>query len=108
MSRSYKKTPIMGHTTCQSERHDKRAWHKRWRLHERHNIDSLNHDDFEQYSPVDFKEVSNVWLMGKDGKHYFSPNRQLHFANKYTDNPRHTSIERDALKKRLIHKWMGK
>ena len=35
MSRSVKKIPIVGITTCCSERHDKKIWHKRWRARER-------------------------------------------------------------------------
>jgi len=35
MSRSRRKTPIVGHTTCRSEREDKKLWHQRWRTHER-------------------------------------------------------------------------
>jgi hypothetical protein len=31
MSRSRRKTPIVGHTTCGSEREDKKLWHQRWR-----------------------------------------------------------------------------
>ncbi len=34
MSRSRRKTPIVGHTTCGSEREDK-LWHQRWRTRER-------------------------------------------------------------------------
>ena len=35
MSRSRRKTPIVGHTTCGSEREDKKLWHQRWRTRER-------------------------------------------------------------------------
>ncbi|WP_282811691.1 hypothetical protein [Thauera humireducens] len=35
MSRSRRKTPIVGHTTCHSEREDKKLWHQRWRTSER-------------------------------------------------------------------------
>lgn len=34
MSRSRRKTPITGHTTCRSEREDKKIWHQRWRSRE--------------------------------------------------------------------------
>jgi hypothetical protein len=35
MRRSRRKTPIVGHTTCRSEREDKKLWHQRWRTRER-------------------------------------------------------------------------
>lgn len=35
MSRTRRKTPIVGHTTCGSEREDKKLWHQRWRTRER-------------------------------------------------------------------------
>jgi len=35
MSRSRRKTPIIGITTCRSERADKAIWHQRLRAHER-------------------------------------------------------------------------
>jgi len=35
MSRSVRKNPIMGITTCRSEKEDKQIWHKRWRRRER-------------------------------------------------------------------------
>ncbi len=35
MSRSRRKTPIVGHATCRSEREDKKLWHQRWRSRER-------------------------------------------------------------------------
>lgn len=31
VSRNRRKTPIVGHTTCGSEREDKKLWHQRWR-----------------------------------------------------------------------------
>jgi len=43
MSRSRRKTPIVGHTTCGSEREDKKLWHQRWRTRERTALTIANH-----------------------------------------------------------------
>ena len=72
MSRSYKKTPIIGHTKSESEKTDKKIWHRRFRhktksiLRSMHNdIDSID----ETVMPVE-DDVSNLWSMSKDGKTY--------------------------------------
>ena len=72
MSRSYKKTPIIGHTKSESEKTDKKSWHRRFRhktkdiLRSMHNdIDSID----ETVMPVE-DDVSNLWSMSKDGKTY--------------------------------------
>jgi len=72
MSRSYKKTPIIGHTKSESEKSDKKFWHRRFRhktkdiLRSMHNdIDSID----ETVMPVE-DDVSSLWSMSKDGKTY--------------------------------------
>ena len=72
MSRSYKKTPIIGHTKSESEKSDKKFWHRRFRhktkdiLRSMHNdIDSID----ETVMPVE-DDVSSLWSMSKDGKSY--------------------------------------
>lgn len=59
MSRSRKKTPICGHTLKESEKEDKKLWHRAWRRKQKQ-TDEL----------IDKREVSNVWSMSKDGKQY--------------------------------------
>jgi hypothetical protein len=108
MSRSYRKTPMMGHTTCRSERHDKFIWHKKWRLHERLNLIALKRNEGKDYLPIHSKEVSSVWWMGKDGKQYFPLESQLRAAKYHANNRGRSPQEHSALKKRLSHKWMGK
>ena len=44
MSRSRRKTPILGHTPCRSEREDKKLWHQRWRTRERVALASASPD----------------------------------------------------------------
>lgn len=72
MSRSYKKTPIIGHTKSESEKDDKKIWHKRFR-HKTKDILRSMHNDTEMINdtlmPVE-EDVSNTWSMSKDGKTY--------------------------------------
>ncbi len=70
MSRSYRHTPVCGVCICDSEKPDKKLWHRRMRatiLVRLHNADPdevlLPHDN----------EVGNIWTFGKDGKHRFDP-----------------------------------
>jgi len=72
MSRSYKKTPIVGTTTAETEKSAKRIWHKQLR-HETKQLIKSSHNDPELLEDVTFpdeKEVSSVWVMPKDGKKY--------------------------------------
>jgi len=68
MSRSYKKTPIFGHTTCKSEKEDKRINNRTFRSRERELINMERYDD----CPIKMNEVRSVWSMGKDGKSYWN------------------------------------
>lgn len=76
MARSRKKTKVTGVTTCESERQDKQAWHRKFRritkelLGEFINIPS---DEVEAEDFIDpaVREVSNLWDFGKDGKQYY-------------------------------------
>ena len=108
MSRSYQKTPIKGHTTCKSERLDKRLWHKRWRKHERIKLSALSPGNLDDHCTTDRREVSNPWDMGKDGKGYFPKNKQVQFAETISYKQAKNHKERSALKKRLLYKVMGK
>lgn len=75
MSRSFKKTPIVGNAGL-SEKEDKKKWHRAFRkkskdlIHHSHfDIDELDNIVF----PVE-GDVSNPWSMSKDGKHYVNQN----------------------------------
>lgn len=64
MSRSRRKTPIIGNTTSESEKLDKRYWHKRFRM-------ALSQQrDADESPPVSHRQVSSPWKMAKDGKQY--------------------------------------
>lgn len=67
MSRSKRKTSIMGFTTARSEKEDKRINNRKLRKR----IKVAMREDAEIF-PLD-REVSNVWTMAKDGKQMFNP-----------------------------------
>jgi hypothetical protein len=64
MSRSRKKTPIFGMTKAQSEKEDKRLANRRLRRA----IANLDLTEVEVVPVI--REVSDPWLMAKDGKGY--------------------------------------
>lgn len=65
MSRSRKKNPIHGITTCESEKKDKKIWHGKMRAAER---DRLINDP-ESVTTI-ANDVCQKYAMGKDGKTY--------------------------------------
>lgn len=64
MTRSRKKTPKSGMTTAESEKEDKKIWHRKWRRKQKQHLDAGGQES------IDKKEVSDPWAMGKDGKQY--------------------------------------
>ncbi|MET6295465.1 hypothetical protein WID48_25560 [Enterobacter hormaechei] len=61
MSRSRRKTPIVGHTTCGSEREDKKLWHQRWRTRERTALTSASPEALSAHLPLLENQASSVW-----------------------------------------------
>lgn len=108
MSRSRRKTPIIGYTTCRSEKQDKQIWHRRWRARERTAMDSIAPESLDTFLPLLENQVSSVWAMGKDGKQYWPIKSQVQYAKQIAKYEGHTPQERAALKQRQLHKWMGK
>jgi len=108
MSRSVRKTPILGITVCSSEREDKRIWHRRWRAHQRTVMATFPLDDEDNALPVSINRLSNVWDMGKDGRLYWPLTEQEKAAKRSANSQGRTRKERKALCKRLKHKFMGK
>ena len=78
MSNSYRKIPIIGHTMCESEKQDKKLWHKKWRSKEKANINIASKFDFDSYLPLHVNQISNPWLMGKDGKQYLDKEMRIY------------------------------
>lgn len=72
MSRSYKKVPVAGHTGADSEKRDKKIWHRRFRHKTKDILRSLHNDPDmidDIIMPVE-DDVSSTWAMSKDGKSY--------------------------------------
>lgn len=61
MSRSYRKTPIVGITTCRSEKEDKRLANRVVRARNRQRMRV-------GLEPLDRRALTDPWSMGKDGK----------------------------------------
>ncbi|MDQ1834000.1 hypothetical protein [Massilia scottii] len=108
MSRSRRRNPIRGICISSSERWDKKAWHRRFRTRERQVLASASPEALEAHLPVLEREVSNVWAMEKDGHFYLSLKEQAASAEWSAEREGQNPHERAALKKRLMHKWMGK
>lgn len=60
MSRSRRKTPIVGHTTCGSEREDKKLWHQRWRTRERTALTSASPEALSAHLPL-LENQASAW-----------------------------------------------
>jgi len=107
MSRSRRKTPMIGITTCRSERADKTIWHQRLRTHERTGLTGADAERLEAWLPVSERQVSNPWSMGKDGRRYVSAREQAEWAKWRAERGR-TARERSVLERRFLRKWMAK
>jgi hypothetical protein len=68
MSRSRKHTPISSNTTSSSEKRDKRIANRKLRRRTKATVQT----NPEAESLPELREVSDVWGMDKDGKHYFN------------------------------------
>ena len=66
MSRSRRKTPVLGITTAKSEKQDKRIANRKLRRL----VNQRLACDAHGVMPA-LREVSNVWSMAKDGKHWY-------------------------------------
>jgi hypothetical protein len=67
MSRSYKKNPVTGHTTAESEKDDKRAAHQALRMHFRTGMAHATPDEDVLFDERN-RAHSNVNTHAKDGK----------------------------------------
>lgn len=73
MSNSYRKNPIFGITVAESEKEDKQRYNRKMRRVNKHNLQAIdNDDDLEIYYPLTKRDIVNVWMLDKDGKHYWS------------------------------------
>ncbi len=108
MSRSRRKTPIFGVTTCQSEKQDKKIWHGRWRANERTALASADQAKLDAHLSIPERQVSNPWSMGKDGRQRWPLDSQERFARDLAENKGRMDPERRSLAVRLLRKWMSK
>lgn len=107
MSRSQRKNPIHGITTARSEADDKRIWHGRWRCTERDKLVKLDHE--EDYITAHKNEVSNPWVMEKDGKVWRSvKDMNNHAERTANDKAKGNSKLALKLKVRILAKWKAK
>jgi len=67
MSRSYRKTPIFGNTTAESDKPGRKIDHRRYRHYYK---DKIRHEEYDDIEPPNYKE--NPWGWPKDGKNYWS------------------------------------
>ncbi|MDR2017036.1 MAG: hypothetical protein LBP90_05470 [Burkholderiales bacterium] len=108
MSHSRRNTPIVGFTTCRSERDDKKCWHKRWRTCERIKLASASSEALDDHQTLIVNQVSNVCSMGKDGRQYWSVKSRMDTAVFMANRKGRNDAERAALKLRMLRKWMSK
>ncbi len=66
MARSFRHTPIIGMTTCRSEKKDKTFANRKLRHINKNLLQTC--EDWDELSLSELREVSNVWCFGKDGK----------------------------------------
>jgi hypothetical protein len=71
MSRSVKHSPFCGFTTAESEKSDKKMWHRALRSKEKIRLSKTlnNLDEIDSYIPLTENDAINPWCMAKDGKH---------------------------------------
>ena len=105
MSRSIKNKYFLSHACCQAEKKDKKRWHKIFRKKEQQNINSA---DLEEYVTTYHKEVNNPWDMGKDGKHYYSPNDLLASIKEIAKRSYKNKKELIASERKMFYRWVGK
>ena len=74
MSKSKRKTNVLGVTCCKSEKKDKKIYNKTLRRKTKQII--KDSDDMENMQLPIKKDVSDPWLMGKDGKQRFDKNNK--------------------------------
>lgn len=95
MGKSFKKTPVCGHTGCKSEKHDKQNANRSFRRNSKQKIAS------EQYDAlfVDIREISDNWCFGKDGKSWFGNWIYVDSFLNYRTEEEHNNLIKKMLRK---------
>jgi len=94
-------------TSARSERKDKRCWHQRWRTRERDALVNASARGFEEHLSSLENDVSSVWTMDKDGRHYWLRETLFDVADIHASKGR-TVRERAVLKVRWLRTLLGK
>ena len=105
MSRSIKNKYFLSHCCCRSEKKDKKIWHKAFRKKEKQKVCS---NDLEGHVTTHHREVSDLWTMGKDGKHYYSKNYLLTSIKGIVKRFYKNKKERIANESKMFYRWVGK
>lgn len=111
MSRSRKKTPIIGNAKARSEACDKKIWHGRFRSANRNMLKKANDSNFDEIIYPHVREESNPCIMSKDGRHFFPLYRQAYWASREADFmclEDDSYEDREKVKSRYFHRIMGK
>lgn len=106
MSRSIKKNYFLPYACCNSEKKDKKRWHKAFRKTEKQKISSSN--DLEDHVTTHYRELSNPWTMGKDGKLRYSEIDLLTSIKKYAQNFYKNKNERITNERKMFYRLVGK
>ena len=94
MSRSRRKTPIVGHTTCGSEREDKKFWHQRWRTRERTALTSASPEALSAHLPPAGKPGQQRLVDGQGWPPYWPVKRQAATADRIANHKGRNPQER--------------
>ena len=76
MSRSRRKTPITGNSKADSEKADKKICHRVFRAKERQALSQ------GKEPPYHMAEASDDWMMAKDGRQLFDPDKHPELMRK--------------------------
>lgn len=106
MSRSIKNKYFSSYACCNSEKKDKKIWHKVFRRKEKQKISSSI--DLDEHVTTHYREVSNPWSMGKDGKRRFSKSDLLISIKRVAKGFYKNEKERIANERKMFYRWIGK
>lgn len=108
MARSYRKAPIFGIATFESEKENKKAWHKLFRSKAKNLLKEKtirnDIDELDTVVDVHMYDVSNSHTMNKEAKLYYSKHRQMEHAKKIANQIGKTLAEKEALEMRYLQK----
>lgn len=74
MTRSFKHTPICGHTKAESDKEDKRRFNRRNRRKVKSSL-SKHKEDFDGFPEKVEHHKNGSWYFAKDGKQYIGRNK---------------------------------